>query len=57
MNADEADMPDRRARRTTELCGDQPQRGIVCHLPRDHEGDHACHTEGGFARLSWRRRK
>ena len=56
MNEDEAEMTMLPDRKTLELCGDQPERGRVCILKRGHEGDHACHTENGFARLYWRRR-
>jgi hypothetical protein len=57
MNSDEAEMPQGQDRKTLERCGDEPQRGFVCILERGHEGDHACRTEEGFARLSWRRRQ
>ena len=57
MNAEEAEMPELTARKTLELCGDQPERGRICLLPRGHDGDHSCQTENGFARLWWRRRR
>jgi hypothetical protein len=55
MNSDEAEMPQRPERKTLELCGDQPQQGMSCILRRGHDGDHACQTEGGIARVWWRR--